>query len=151
LMAVHCASRCQTPTDFTVLVSVSENLMSRLASRARRLLQTCPDLEPGTLLSRRQKDVLRLVAQNLTNKEIAQRLNLSERTVKFHVSALLGKFAVRRRIDLVLEVDRRQTRRLNTVPLHVVPHEPESPEPPPLVASAGHAAGRSVGFAAGRS
>ena len=40
---------------------------------------------------------------NLSNKEIAVRLNISERTVKFHVSALLEKFHVESRIRLILE------------------------------------------------
>jgi DNA-binding CsgD family transcriptional regulator len=38
----------------------------------------------------------------MKNKEIALRLNISERTVKFHVSNLLAKFGVRRRADLIL-------------------------------------------------
>jgi hypothetical protein len=37
------------------------------------------------------------------NKEIAATLNLSERTVKFHVSSLLAKFRVRGRMELVRE------------------------------------------------
>jgi DNA-binding NarL/FixJ family response regulator len=40
--------------------------------------------------------------ENLANKEIASRFNISERTVKFHVSNLLSKFGVRRRADLIL-------------------------------------------------
>ncbi len=38
---------------------------------------------------------------NLSNKEIARRLNMSERTAKFHVSNLLVKHGVRRRADLL--------------------------------------------------
>jgi hypothetical protein len=41
--------------------------------------------------------------QNLSNKEIATKLNVSVRTVKFHVSTLLEKFEVRGRVDLMLE------------------------------------------------
>jgi two-component system, NarL family, response regulator DesR len=40
--------------------------------------------------------------ENLVNKEIGSRLNISERTVKFHVSHILSKFGVRRRADLIL-------------------------------------------------
>jgi DNA-binding CsgD family transcriptional regulator len=39
---------------------------------------------------------------NLSNKEIAARLNISERTVKFHVSNLLAKFGVERRQELIM-------------------------------------------------
>jgi DNA-binding NarL/FixJ family response regulator len=54
------------------------------------------------LISPRESEVLAALLQNLSNKEIAARLNISERTVKFHVSNLLAKFAVARRSDLIL-------------------------------------------------
>ena len=53
-------------------------------------------------LSRREQEVLNALLENLANKEIGSRLNISERTVKFHVSNLLNKFGVRRRADLIL-------------------------------------------------
>lgn len=53
-------------------------------------------------LSRREQEVLGSLLENLANKEIADRLHISERTVKFHVSNLLAKFGVRRRADLIL-------------------------------------------------
>ncbi len=53
-------------------------------------------------LSRREQEVLNSLLENLANKEIGSRLNISERTVKFHVSNLLSKFGVRRRADLIL-------------------------------------------------
>ncbi len=58
--------------------------------------------ELATQLSRREHEVLDAVLENLANKEIASRLNISERTVKFHVSNILSKFSVRRRADLIL-------------------------------------------------
>jgi DNA-binding NarL/FixJ family response regulator len=53
-------------------------------------------------LSRREQEVLTGLLENLANKEVADRLHISERTVKFHVSNLLAKFGVRRRADLIL-------------------------------------------------
>jgi DNA-binding NarL/FixJ family response regulator len=53
-------------------------------------------------LSRREREVLDALLTNLSNKEIASKLFISERTVKFHVSNLLSKFGVRRRADLIL-------------------------------------------------
>jgi DNA-binding NarL/FixJ family response regulator len=53
-------------------------------------------------LSRREQEALDSLLENLSNKEIASKLNISERTVKFHVSNLLAKFGVRRRADLIL-------------------------------------------------
>ena len=66
-------------------------------SRGRRL-----KVENATQLSRREQEVLEPLLENLANKEIASKLNISERTVKFHVSNLLNKFGVRRRADLIL-------------------------------------------------
>jgi DNA-binding NarL/FixJ family response regulator len=53
-------------------------------------------------LSRREKEVMDSLLENLSNKEIAAKLNMSERTAKFHVSNLLAKYGVRRRADLIL-------------------------------------------------
>lgn len=74
-------------------------------ARGRRL-----KVETATELSRREQEVLDALLENLANKEIASRFNISERTVKFHVSNLLSKFGVRRRADLILLCyQRRQT------------------------------------------
>lgn len=53
-------------------------------------------------ISRREREILDSLLENLSNKEIASKLNISERTVKFHVSNLLAKYGVRRRADLIL-------------------------------------------------
>ena len=53
-------------------------------------------------VSPREQEVLEALLANMSNKEIAQRLTLSERTVKFHVSNVLAKFGVQRRTDLIL-------------------------------------------------
>ena len=66
-------------------------------TKGRRLRTDAP-----SELSRREQEVLSSLLENLANKEVASRLNISERTVKFHVSNLLAKFGVRRRADLIL-------------------------------------------------
>lgn len=53
-------------------------------------------------LSPRERVVLDSLLKNESNKEIASHLNISERTVKFHVSNLLTKYSVRRRADLIV-------------------------------------------------
>jgi len=53
-------------------------------------------------LCARERQVLELPLENRANKEVASRLNISDRTVKFHVSNLLAKYGVGRRADLIL-------------------------------------------------
>lgn len=54
-------------------------------------------------LSRREKEVLELVLKSLSNKEISSALNISESTVKFHVSNIFHHYGVQRRADLILQ------------------------------------------------
>lgn len=62
-----------------------------------------PRLERSAVeLSRRETEVMNSLLDNRSNKEIASELNISERTVKFHVSNVLRKFRVGRRADLIL-------------------------------------------------
>lgn len=53
-------------------------------------------------LTPREMDVFESVQERLTNKEIADRLSITVRTAKFHVSNLLEKFNVESRTDLML-------------------------------------------------
>jgi DNA-binding NarL/FixJ family response regulator len=56
-----------------------------------------PPHDPLQTLTRRERAVLRLLGEGLTNRLIAQRLNLAEKTVKNYVSSVLGKLGLRRR------------------------------------------------------
>ncbi len=56
-----------------------------------------PAAAPSPELSEREMDVLRLVAQGLSNKEIADGLKLSEHTVKTHLANILAKLHLRSR------------------------------------------------------
>ena len=52
-------------------------------------------------LTRREREVLQMLAAGLANKEIAARLNISEHTAKFHVAAILGKLGAATRTEAV--------------------------------------------------
>lgn len=54
------------------------------------------------LLSDRERDVLALVGEGLSNQEIAERLYMSPLTAKTHVSRILQKFGARDRAQLVV-------------------------------------------------
>ena len=58
-------------------------------------------------LTAREREVLRLVSDGLGNKEIASRLNISDHTVKFHISSILGKLGVTSRTEAVSQGIRR--------------------------------------------
>lgn len=65
------------------------------ARRARRLLDASVDAgAPPPELTRRQREVLRLVADGLTNRQIAERLVISEHTVHRHISSILRRLDV---------------------------------------------------------
>lgn len=55
-------------------------------------------------LTNRENEVMNLVAEGLSNIEIAKRLNVSENTIKKHVSNILEKLKVRNRQDIILYV-----------------------------------------------
>jgi DNA-binding NarL/FixJ family response regulator len=59
------------------------------------------ELPPGEPLSGRESEVLTLLAEGAGNKEIAARLNISENTVKFHVSSILNKLGASTRTEAV--------------------------------------------------
>jgi DNA-binding NarL/FixJ family response regulator len=52
-------------------------------------------------LTRREVEVLQMLAAGLSNKEIAGRLNISDHTVKFHVASILGKLGAASRTEAV--------------------------------------------------
>lgn len=78
----------------TVITAV-RNGLRRHADRA------CPDL---ALLTNRERTVLDLLCQGTTNREIACTLNVSEKTVKFHVSNILAKTEMPTRARLIANV-----------------------------------------------
>lgn len=106
LLAMHCMVRGQTPSDYVVMVRAEEDLLEGLKEKAEHLLAAGKSVHSLIKLTRREEEVLGGVMRSLANKEIGAMLNLSERTVKFHVSSLLAKFRVRGRMELVREAAR---------------------------------------------
>jgi DNA-binding CsgD family transcriptional regulator len=107
LLAMHCMVRGQSPRDYVVMVQAAHDALEGLTEKAEKLLQAGHSVGSSVKLTRREEEVLGGVMRSLANKEIAASLNLSERTVKFHVSSLLTKFRVRGRMELVREATRR--------------------------------------------
>ncbi|MFF4568302.1 response regulator [Streptomyces sp. NPDC001410] len=75
--------------------SATTKLMTRL--RGGQPQKEEPDGLPG--LTDREQEILALIGEGLTNRQIGQRLYLAEKTVKNHISRLLAKLGVERRIQ----------------------------------------------------
>jgi DNA-binding CsgD family transcriptional regulator len=75
---------------------VGERLLSRTGSQVS--LERGPLDEP---LTARELEVLQLLSQGLSNKLIARKLQISEHTVKFHISSLYTKLGASSRTDAV--------------------------------------------------
>jgi DNA-binding NarL/FixJ family response regulator len=70
----------------------------RLAEMARRASKAA---KAASILTRRERQVLELIAEGLTTRQMASRLQLSERTVETHIANLYGKLDVRTRVQAV--------------------------------------------------
>ncbi len=86
--------------DALLAPSVTRRLIDRLASAPAEPMSSPP---PGLdELTARETEVLTMVAQALSNAEIADRLVLTEATVKTHVSSVLRKLGLRDRVQAVV-------------------------------------------------
>jgi len=129
LLAMHCMVRGQSTSDYVVMVQAEEEMLEGLNEKAEKLLEAGKSVRSQVKLTRREEEVLSGLMKSLANKEIAANLNLSERTVKFHVSALLAKFRVRGRMELVREAAR-QTAGAMPMTLPLATREARSFAPP---------------------
>ncbi|WP_073951332.1 response regulator [Streptomyces kebangsaanensis] len=89
--AVRTVARGQSLLD----PSATAKLMARLRGGQER--EEEPDELPG--LTDREREILALIGEGLTNRQIGQRLYLAEKTVKNHISRLLAKLGVERRVQ----------------------------------------------------
>ncbi|MFE3328871.1 response regulator [Streptomyces sp. NPDC059176] len=86
--------------------SATTRLMARL--RQAQEPEPEPDALPG--LTDREREILALIGEGLTNRQIGQRLYLAEKTVKNHISRLLAKLGVERRIQAAVIATQAQDR-----------------------------------------
>jgi DNA-binding NarL/FixJ family response regulator len=92
------AVRVAAAGDALLSPGVTKRLLARVAAGSRET----PDAAALAALTDRERDVLRLVAEGLTNEGIGARLHLSPLTAKTHVSRILTKLDCRDRVQLVV-------------------------------------------------
>ena len=90
------ALRAAAAGDAALAPSVARRLIAEFTSRP------APVRAPPSPFTERETAVLTLVAQGLSNSEIAARLFVGEATVKSHVGSMLGKLGLRDRVQLVV-------------------------------------------------
>ena len=98
--------------DYIIKPFILPNLLARMEAVMRRAKRTSPQQSKNNVtisqinqfktLTRREKDVLLLVTQGANNKSIADKLVLSEVTVKSHLNSIFKKLNVTNRTQLVL-------------------------------------------------
>ncbi len=95
--------------DYIIKPFILPNLLARMEAVLRRAKRTLPQnnvtisqINQFKTLTRREKDVLLLVTQGENNKSIADKLVLSEVTVKSHLNSIFKKLNVTNRTQLVL-------------------------------------------------
>ena len=138
LLAMHCLVRGQSPSDYVIMVPAPQESLGALEEKAEELLQAGHKVKSAVRLTRREQEVLDGILRSLANKEIASELNLSERTVKFHVSSLLAKFKVRGRMELMRETSRNPMQPLPTPVSTTAPQLPAFAHRPNLYAKPMH-------------
>lgn len=88
------------------------DLVQRMVAATRDLLARSPNAPTPpvdlSVLSEREAQVARAVAEGQSNKEVAEQLHISERTVKAHLGAVFEKLGVRDRVQLVLYLSHAQ-------------------------------------------
>ena len=81
---------------------LSPGVTRRLLERISGELREAPNTSQLTVITEREREVLALVGQGLTNDEIGRHLYLSPLTAKTHVSRIMSKLAARDRVQLVV-------------------------------------------------
>jgi DNA-binding NarL/FixJ family response regulator len=94
--------RCISAINAGQVWASSTDLQQVLEALERTLPFRCVNSRGDILLTRREQEIVPLVAQGLTNKEISSNLKLSEHTIKNHLFRIYEKLGISSRVELIL-------------------------------------------------
>jgi DNA-binding NarL/FixJ family response regulator len=100
--SLKCLAKCICCVSQGQVWANSKELRYLLDALGEALPLRVIDAKGTELLSRREQDVVRCVAEGLSNREIAQRLGLTEHTVKNYLFRIFDKLGVSKRVEVVL-------------------------------------------------
>jgi DNA-binding NarL/FixJ family response regulator len=126
--AKGCCRRGIDPESLQQVLSVTSNggvwvtrsLLPRLVSELRKYVDAhrkpaeTPADDSLAELTQREREIVRLIVEGASNKEVASSLNISERTVKGHLSNVFQKLGVTDRLKLMLYVREGKVRGIST-------------------------------------
>jgi DNA-binding NarL/FixJ family response regulator len=105
----HAYSAAEVLSEVKAVVShggiwLGQDLLQYLIGTCRQLVRARPEQVSAALklLTPRERDVAQLVSAGSTNKEIARKLDITERTVKAHLSASFERLGIKDRLQLAL-------------------------------------------------
>lgn len=81
---------------------VSPGLAGRLLVAMRRREPAAPEPSPLDDLSKREEEILKLVALGKSNREVGEALDLQEKTIKHYMTSILEKLQVRNRVEAAM-------------------------------------------------
>jgi DNA-binding NarL/FixJ family response regulator len=94
--------RCISAVHSGQIWASSADLQQVLEELERTMPFRCVNARGEVLLTNREQEIVPLVAQGLTNKEISSKLGLSEHTVKNHLFRIYEKLGISSRVELIL-------------------------------------------------
>jgi len=100
--SMHALSRCISAVHGGQVWASSADLQQVIGELERTMPLRCVSVRGEALVTKREQQIVPLVAQGLTNKEISSRLGVSEHTIKNHLFRIYEKLGISSRVELIL-------------------------------------------------
>ncbi|SAL23261.1 response regulator protein [Caballeronia sordidicola] len=88
--------------ESVIAESMTQRLIAQMRTPAKADENPAPDVRSSSVLTPRERDIVRIVARGASNKDIARELDLAESTVKIHVRNVLRKLNLTSRVQIAI-------------------------------------------------